>query len=162
MAIVSLLALLTPGSLFAAGLLWLRRDARFAWINQLAHWPLELWIIAGSGSLATLGGVADWIYHRAGGVRIGPREQRCELAALAFGGTPLFLLMATASVSPAPSRLLLPVLVVLVFTVVLICYDEFVFHSRRCKAIETAMHRVLVFGYGVAWLAWTHWCFVKR
>ena len=48
----------------------------------------------------------------------------------------------------------------LIFTVVLICYDEFLFH-RRCGRFETLMHRLLTFGNGLAFLAWVHWCFVR-
>ena len=58
--------------------------------------------------------------------------------------------------------LLLPIIVVALFTATLICYDEFVFHRKRCGVYETLLHRLLVFGNGVAWLAWMHWCFVRE
>ena len=159
---MSLIALLIPGTGFAIGLLWLRTNPQFSWISVPGQWPWEIWGIGISGLLATAGGVADWAYHRLSGVIVGPREKKYELIALAFGGVPLFLLMCMASLSQHPFRYLLPVLVVLLFTVALICFDEFVFHTRRCKPIETLMHRFLVYGYGVAWLAWAHWCFVRR
>ncbi|HCU25792.1 MAG TPA: hypothetical protein DF383_12310 [Deltaproteobacteria bacterium] len=158
---LSLIALLLPGAGFALGLCRLRSDPRFAWLHSLRQWPWELWLIAGAGFLATLGGIADWAYHRWSGVPIGSRERFYELMALVFGGLPLFVLMAMASVSPHPGNFLLPVLVVLLFTASLICFDEFVFHRRRCRRLETLMHRFLVFGYAVAWLAWAHWCFVR-
>jgi hypothetical protein len=44
----------------------------------------------------------------------------------------------------------------------MICYDEFVFHRKRCGRYETMLHRLLVFGNGIAWLAWMHWCFVRE
>ena len=73
----------------------------------------------------------------------------------------MFVLMSLASVSRQPLAYLLPVIVVLLFTVTLICYDEFIFHRRRCRRLETLLHRALVFGNGAAWFAWAHWCFVK-
>ena len=69
--------------------------------------------------------------------------------------------MAAASVMPRPQLLLVPVLLVVLFTTVAISYDEVVVHRKRCGAYETALHRVLVFGNGIAWLAWMHWCFVR-
>jgi hypothetical protein len=112
--------------------------------------------------VATAAGAADWRFHRSGKTAIGRPEHRSELLALAGGGLPLFALMAAASVLPRPHVLLIPVLVVVLFTVVMICYDEFVFHRKRCGAYETLLHRLLVFGNGVAWLAWVHWCFVRE
>jgi hypothetical protein len=44
---------------------------------------------------------------------------------------------------------------------VMICYDEFVFH-RRCRRFETFTHRLLTCGNGLAFLAWSHWCFVRE
>ena len=92
---------------------------------------------------------------------MGRAEHHSELVALAGGGLPLFVLMAAASVVPRPQRLLIPVLLVVLFTAVTISYDEFVFHRKRCGAYETLLHRLLVFGNGLAWLAWMHWCFVR-
>ena len=73
----------------------------------------------------------------------------------------MFLIMASASLSDHPQRWLLPALVVLIYTTALICYDEFVYHRRRCQKLETLLHRTLVFGNGLAWLAWAQWCFVR-
>jgi hypothetical protein len=64
--------------------------------------------------------------------------------------------------SDRPLQFLLPAIVVVLFIATLICYDEFIFHRRRCRPLETVLHRVLVFGNGAAWLAWAHWCFVAR
>ena len=136
-------------------------DPRFAWLVRPADYPWELWAIA----------AVRHRRHRSAGWRTGcstararrssaPREHRAHLAALLGGGVPLFVLMAAASLSPRPPRFLLPVLVVLIFTVVLICYDEFVFH-RRCGRFEALTHRLLTFGNGLAFLAWAHWCFVR-
>jgi hypothetical protein len=142
-------------------LLLLREDARFAWLRDVRAYPPEFWIIALSGTAATGGGVLDWLYHRSGETTVGRREHRAHLLALGSGGLPLFVLLAFASLSQAPLRYLLPVLVLLIYTVVLISYDEFVFH-RRCARLETVAHRLLTFGNGLAFLAWAHWCFVSR
>jgi hypothetical protein len=104
--------------------------------------------------------MSDWFLHRSGLTAVGKAEHRSHVAALAGGGVPLFLLMAAASVIARPQRLLLPILLVVLYTTVLICYDEFVYHRRRCKPLETLTHRLLVFGNGLAWTAWMHWCFV--
>jgi predicted membrane protein len=68
--------------------------------------------------------------------------------------------MAAASVISNPTPLLLPILVVALYTTVMICHDEFRFHTR-CGRFESLTHRLLVFGNGIAWLAWMHWCFVR-
>ena len=140
----SLIALLIPGVGFAIGLSLLRASPHFAWINVVSQWPWELWMIGLSGMAATAGGIADWAYHRWSGNCHRPARAKYELIALAFGGVPLFTLMCLASLSTQPLRYLVPVIAVLLFTVALICFDEFVFHSRRCKPIEQLMHRFLV------------------
>ena len=154
-------AMLVPAVLFPLGLFVLRHDARFAWLSDVRAYPWELWVIAACGTVATLGGVLDWRFHRSGETAVGRREHRAHLLALAGGGVPLFALMAAASVSPRPARFLIPVLVILISTVVMICYDEFVFH-RRCGRFETLTHRLLTCGNGLAFLAWAHWCFVRE
>jgi hypothetical protein len=158
---LTLLALFLPGALFGLGLFLARDHPRLVWLRSLSAPPWELWVVAACGTVATAAGVADWRYHRSGKAVVGGAEHRSELAALAGGGLPLFVLMAAASVLPRPEVLLLPVIVVALFTTVLICYDEFVFHRRRCGAYESLLHRLLVFGNGAAWLAWAHWCFVR-
>lgn len=157
----SLAASLAPGIAFGLGLLALAPSPRFAWLRALDRWPVELWIIALTGTLATLAGIGDWLYHRRAGITIGPNERRCELIALACGGLPLFALMTGASLTARPAVFLLPVMAVLVFTTALIAYDEFVFHRRRCGRLETALHRTLVFGHAIAFGAWAHFCFVR-
>jgi hypothetical protein len=156
----ALLALLVPAVLFPLGLVALGGDARFAWLSRPADYPWEVWVVAVCGSVATLAGLADWRIHRSGTTVVGAREHRAHLAALGAGGIPLFFLMAGASLSTRPLGLLLPTLVVLILTVVLICYDEFLFH-RRCGRFEVLTHRLLTFGNGLAFLAWAHWCFVR-
>jgi hypothetical protein len=156
-----LLALFLPGGLFGLGLFLVRSQPRFGWLFVPAAYPWELWVIAVCGTVATAAGVADWAYHRSGRTAIGAREHHSEMVALAGGGVPLFVLMAVASLLPRPGVLLIPVLVVVLFTAAMICYDEFVFHRKRCGLYETVLHRLLVFGNGIAWLAWVHWCFVR-
>jgi hypothetical protein len=158
---LSLLALFAPGSLFVLGLFLVRDQPRFQWLGAPRDYPAEFWLIALGGLLATVAGVLDWDYHRSGRTAIGGAEHRSELLALACGGLPLFVLMALASVLEQPAVLLLPILVCVLATAVMICYDEFVFHRKRCGLYETLLHRVLVFGNGAAWLAWMNWCFVR-
>jgi hypothetical protein len=158
----SLLASLAPGLLFGVGLRVLSAHPRFDWLWDAARHPWELWVVACAGTAATVAGVADWVYHRAAGLRVGPNEHRVELLALVGGGLPLFLLMAAASVAPRPQAFLLPVLGVLMGTVALVCYDEFVFHRRRCGRLETLMHHTLLLGHTTAFLAWAHFCFVRE
>ena len=158
--VLALGAMLVPALLFPLGLLLLRHDARFAWLGDVRRYPWELWMIAVCGCAATLGGFLDWRFHRGGDTVVGRREHRAHLLALAGGGMPLFVLMAAASLSPRPARWLVPVFVVLIYTVVMICYDEFVFH-RRCGRFESFTHRLLTCGNGLAFLAWAHWCFVR-
>lgn len=156
------MALFAPGLLFGAGLLRLAASGgAWEWLNAVSKWPWELWVIAVTGSIATLAGVGDWIWHRwARGCVVSRGERRCEFIAMAGGGGPLFLFMAAASVSVRPLAWLLPAVVVVMATTVMICYDEFVFHRKRCRPWETLLHRLLVLGQGTAWLAWAHWCFV--
>jgi hypothetical protein len=158
---LTLIALFLPGTLFAVGLLLMHDDPRFLWLKDPIDFPWELWVIALAGAAATTGGILDWLYHRSGRAAIGPAEHRSELAALGAGGLPLFVLMVLASLIQRPGHLLLPILVVVLFTAAMICYDEFVYHRRRCGRYESWLHRVLVFGNGIAWLAWMHWCFVR-
>jgi hypothetical protein len=157
----SLLALFVPAILFVLGLALLRDDPRFAWLGNVSEFPWEFWTLALAGAMATTGGVLDWTYHRSGRTVIGAAEHRSEVAALAAGGVPLFVLMAAASTADRPGPWLLPILVVVLYTTAMICFDEFVYHRRRCGKYETILHRLLVFGNGTAWLAWMHWCFVR-
>jgi hypothetical protein len=157
----ALAAVLAPAVLFPTGLVLLDGEARFIWLTDIRGYPPEYRIIAVCGPIATVSGLLDWIVHRSGETIVSRREHRAHLLALASGGVPLFVLLAFASLSPQPLRFLLPVLVLLIYTTVLISYDEFVFH-RRCGRYETAMHRLLTFGNGFAFLAWSHWCFVSR
>lgn len=157
----SLASMVTPGALFGVALLAAyRTDARFDWLASVSRYPMELWVIAVCGTIATAGGFGDWLFHRMF-VTVGPREHRSHLLALGSGGVPLFALMVMASIIARPSLLLIPILVVAIYTISLICFDEFVFHRVRCTRLETMLHRMLVMGNGVAWLAWMNWCFVR-
>src|SRR4051794_29909675 len=60
----ALLAMLVPALMFPAGLVVLRDHPRFAWLGRPADYPWELWGIAICGTVATLGGLADWLFHR--------------------------------------------------------------------------------------------------
>lgn len=124
-----------------------------------SSWPTQLWVIAVAGTVATIGGLLDWIYHRRGGRRVGAAERRVELLALGLG-VPLFGLMVGASVMSAPSTLLLPIVGVALVMAGLIVHDETRFH-RACSTWETLLHRLLVGGNGIAFVAWLHWCFCR-
>lgn len=158
---LTLIALFLPALLFGLGLMLVRERPRYAWLSSVGLYPWEFWVLLACGVVATAAGCLDWRYHRSGKATVGPAEHRSELIALAGGGLPLFVLMAAASVLPRPEVLLIPIIVVVLFTAVLICYDEFAFHRKRCGTYETMLHRLLVFGNGLAWLAWMHWCFVR-
>ncbi|WAM24476.1 hypothetical protein [Myxococcus sp. NMCA1] len=158
----NLLASLAPGVLFVMALLVVSQQTRFSWLAEPRHYPWEFWVAGLAGTTATAAGVADWRYHRVARLRVGPREHLAEFLALAGGGLPLFLLMCAASVAHRPLMYLLPVLVVLIGTVALICYDEFVFHRRRCDRWEALLHRTLLAGHAAAFLAWAHFCFVRE
>ena len=156
----AVVALFVPALLFPLGLFLLRDDARFAWLRDVRAYPWEFWAVAACGVVATLGGLLDWVFHRSGDTVVGRGEHRAHLLGLATGGIPLFVLMTLASLAARPALFLVPVLVFLIYTVVVVCYDEFVFH-RRCGWYETCLHRMLTFGNGLAFLAWVHWCFTR-
>jgi hypothetical protein len=162
---VTIRSLPSLGLLFAPGLFFLLALAvlkdtnpKFGWFNSVKHYPWQFWAIGVFGSIATLGGAGDWLFHKVY-VTVGPKEHKSHLLALGAGGV-VFVLLALASLSDQPSELLIPVIVALLVTVTLICYDEFAFHIRRCKPFETLLHRMLVFGNGAAFLCWMHWVFV--
>jgi hypothetical protein len=157
----ALIAMLVPALLFPVELLLVMNQPRFAWLHHPRAYPWELWLMAICGSAATLGGILDWRFHRSGETSVGRGEHNSHVAALAGGGVPLFVLMSIASILQRPAVLLLPVIIVAGYTVVLICYDEFVYHRKRCGPFETLTHRLLTLGNGAAWLAWMHWCFVR-
>ena len=162
-AVVGLTLTFLPGGLFAAGLLVLSLHHRLPWPGAgPAAVPWQAWLLAAAG-LSSLGAaVLDYRYHtRSAAGTVSPLEERAELIALGFGGFPMFLVMALASFAPDPRPLLPLVIGLLVFTTAWICYDEFVFHRRRCAAYERALHKVIVSGNGIAWLAWFHWVFVR-
>lgn len=157
----SLFASLAPGAAFAAGLLFFAGHPAFPELARVGSWPWQLFAMGASGLLATAAGVGDWIFHRRAGVVIGWKERRAELLALTLGGLPMFALLAAATFAADPRPYLVPTLLVLVATTVMICFDELVYHRRRCGRLETALHRVLVFGHAGAFLAWVHLVFVR-
>jgi hypothetical protein len=134
-------------------------NPRFAWFNNPTQYPWQFLGIVLCGTVATLGGAGDWWFHKIY-VTVSPNEHHSHILALGSGGI-VFLLMAVASWVDEPAALLIPVVVMLITTVVLISYDEFAFHIRRCKPFETILHRILVFGNGAAFLCWMHWLFVS-
>lgn len=159
MGIANLVAVLAPGGAFAVLLALAagRPDLEWARPLDLTRAPIELWFVAAFGTVATLCGILDWRYHRAGH-RVVPRaEQRAECLALVGGGLPLFVVMCGASVAASPRPWILAAVAIGLFTAGAIVFDETRFH-RRCSRYETLLHRGLVGGNGLAWLAWLSWC----
>jgi hypothetical protein len=156
---LSLFALMIPALGLPLALLLLEGHPGLPSLFQPDAWPWELWMIACCGVAATTGGLLDHHYHKVGGRPVSRKERRSEWSALGVGAV-VFALMVGASISPRPERYLVPVLVLALCATALICYDEFHFH-RSCTRYETALHRILVFGNGAAWLSWCHWCFVR-
>ena len=157
---LSLALLFVPAILFVV-LLFLFRDALQAKYPFAFHAPpIQFYILSICGIIATAGGVLDWRFHRDPlKLNISQKERDAEAKALGLGGLPMFILMWFAMMSDHPTRFLIPIIIVLIYTVVAICYDEFVFHINRCGKTETRYHRMLVFGNGFAWLAWFHFIF---
>jgi len=157
---LSLLLLFLPAALFVTLWLFYRADIATKFAFNANSLPLQFIILGIAGAIATAGGVLDWRYHRDPlKLKISKKERDAEAKALGLGGLPMFILMWLAMMSDAPTQFLIPIVVVLIYTVVAICYDEFVFHIHRCGKTETFFHRMLVFGNGVAWLAWFHFIF---
>ena len=157
---LSLILLFIPAVLFGVLLLRYRNDLR---LRISAHFPYVSWqfyAITLFGIIATIGGVLDWKFHRNPlNMKIPKKERSAEALALGTGGIPLFLLMWFAMLSPHPANYLVPIVIVLVYTVVEISYDEFVFHIKRCGKRENRYHRMLVFGNGLAWISWFHFIY---
>ncbi len=151
---------LLPALIFAL-LLFLFRD--HPQLRLSAHFPYLPWqffVMAVFGLIGTAGGLLDWKFHRNPlNMKIPKKERDAEAAALGLGGLPMLALMWMAMMSAQPTDFLILIIIVLIYTVVMISYDEFVFHIKRCGKIETRYHRMLVFGNGVAWLAWFHFIY---
>lgn len=157
---VSLVLLFIPPLLFGVLLLAFRGSDPLQLSPEWPFLPWQFLVMGVAGGVATLGGVLDWRYHRNPlNMKIPKKERDAEAAALGLGGVPMFGLMWGAMMHPRPTAWLLPILVVLIYTVVAISYDEFVFHRKRCGPLENTYHRLLVGGNGVAWLAWVHFIF---
>ncbi len=159
---LSLVLLFTPAFLFGLLLYLNRRDEKLGIETGFPYLPWQFWVIVFFGIIATAGGVLDWRYHRDPlKLKIPKKERDAEAKALGLGGLPMFILMWLAMISSRPAGFLIPILLVLVYTVSAICYDEFVFHIKRCNKIENSYHRMLVFGNGIAWLAWIHYIYCR-
>ena len=157
---LSLILLFVPPVLFVSLLYCFKGNAKLHISNGLPYIPWQFLAIAFFGIVATTGGVLDWKFHRNPlNMKIPKKERDAEAMALGLGGLPMFILMWLAMVSAAPTNFLIPILIVLIYTVVGISYDEFVFHIKRCGRTENRYHRMLVFGNGIAWLAWFHFIY---
>jgi hypothetical protein len=159
---LSLFLLFAPPFLVVILFLIFRNEPILILKNEFPFFPWQFILMGFAGTIATLGGVLDWRFHRDPlKLQISKKERDAEAAALGLGGLPMFCLMWMAMLSEKPTNFLIPILIVLLYTVVAICYDEFVFHIHRCGKTENLYHRMLVFGNGIAWLAWFHFIFCK-
>lgn len=154
-AAVSLVALLLPALAMALLLSLAPPGSDLPGLDPRT-WPWSFLGMAVSGGVATVAGALDWRFHRQGGRRIAPAERRAEFAALALGA-PLFALLTAASLAGDARPWLLPTMVVALAMTALIMFDETRFH-RACGRYETALHRLLVFGNGIAFACWFGWC----
>jgi hypothetical protein len=158
----SLVLLFTPAFLFGVLIFLFSEKSKLMISNNFPFLPWQFFVIAIFGIIATAGGVLDWQFHRNPlNMKIPKKEREAEAKALGLGGLPMFILMWFAMLSSTPAYFLIPILLVLIYTVVAICYDEFVFHIKRCGKLETIYHRMLVFGNGIAWLVWFHFIYYK-
>jgi hypothetical protein len=159
---LSLIFLFIPALLFGFLLFVFKDNPKLQIADEFPYFPWQFFAIALAGSTATVGGLLDWRFHRNPlNMKIPKQERDAEAAALGLGGVPMFILMWFAMMSPNPTNYLIPILLVLIYTVVAICYDEFIFHIKRCGKLEKTYHRMLVFGNGLAWLAWFHFIYCK-
>lgn len=157
---LSLILLFIPAALFGVLLFTFRNDPKLHLGSTFPFLPWQFCCILIFGIIATVGGILDWRFHRDPlKLRISKKERDAEAKALGLGGIPMFILMWFAMMSDKPSNFLIPIIVVLVYSVVAICYDEFVFHIKRCGKTENRYHRMLVFGNGLAWLSWFHFIY---
>ena len=157
---LSLILLFAPAVLFGVLMVLYWQHPKLGIVSKFPFVPWQFLLLGVAGAIATTGGVLDWRYHRNPlNMKIPKKERDAEAAALGLGGLPMFVLMWLAMLSNTPTQYLIPILVVLIYTVTAICYDEFVFHIKRCGKTEHLYHRMLVFGNGIAWLSWVHFIF---
>ncbi len=157
---VSVVLLFIPGVLFGLLLFILKDNSILKITNVAPYLPVHFWIIGIFGIVATIGGILDWNFHRKTlNMKISKKERDAEALALGLGGLPMFGLMFFAMMSENSTFYLIPILIVLIYTVVAISYDEFVLHIKRCGKLENLYHRMLVFGNAIAWLTWFHFIF---
>ena len=157
---LGLILLFMPPILFGILILLCRANGKLRLSPNAPYASWQFYAIALFGIIATAGGILDWRYHRNPlNMKIPRKERDAEALALGAGGVPMFLLMWFAMLSDHPGRFLLPIIIVLIYTVVGISYDEFVFHIKRCGRQENRYHRMLVFGNGLAWVAWFHFIY---
>jgi hypothetical protein len=159
---LSLVLLFIPAILFGLLVLVFKENSKLQISCAFPYLPWQFLVIGIFGIIATAGGVLDWKFHRHPlNLKIPKKERDAEAQALGLGGIPMFILMWFAMISSRPANFLIPILVILIYTVVAISYDEFVFHIKRCGKTENIYHRMLVFGNGIAWLAWFHFIYCK-
>ncbi len=131
---LSLILLFIPAVLFVLLLFIFRENSELHLAHYFPYLPWQFLVIALFGVIATIGGILNWRFHRNPlNMKIPKRERDAEAMALGFGGVSMFVLMWFAMMSIKPSNFLIPILIILIYTVVAISYDEFVFHMKRCE-----------------------------
>ncbi|MCW7469268.1 hypothetical protein [Leptospira kanakyensis] len=154
--------LFAPAGLFLSFLILFIDHSKLSISENFPYFAWQFHVIIVTGIVATIGGFLDWRFHRKTlNMKISRKERIVEAIALGLGGLPMFFLMWFAMVSTKPFEFLIPIILVLIFTVSAICYDEFIFHKKRCGNLENLYHKMLIFGNGIAWLAWFHFIYVR-
>lgn len=159
---ISLLLLFAPALMFLVLLILEKGNEKLPIKNDFPFLTWQLMVMIVAGTIATTGGYLDWRFHRKTlQLKISKKERIIEAMALGLGGLPMFFLMWIAMMNEKPTDFLIPIMIVLIFTVTSICYDEFLFHKKRCGKQENRYHKMLVFGNGIVWLSWFHFIYVK-
>ncbi|PJZ47384.1 hypothetical protein EHQ30_06455 [Leptospira brenneri] len=148
--------------MFFCFLILFKSNPKLSITEYFPYLSWQFFVIIITGTIATIGGFLDWRFHRKTlRMKLSKKERTVEAIALGLGGLPMFFLMWFAMISANPIEFLLPIILVLIFTVTAICYDEFIFHKKRCGNLENRYHQMLIFGNGIAWLAWFHFIYIK-
>ena len=155
---LSLVGALIPGVVFA-GLVLSGGEGLYSsrFLLLLNSW--ELVPIIGFGLLGLGSAIADWMFHRTGDTGVICKKERdVEKAALWLGGVPIFFVTLHATFFGLPPWKTCLLVLLLVLTSLFVCYDQFIFHRKRCNALENRFHLGITLGNIFAWLFWLECC----